>query len=84
MALADGTVFANGNLNILTTSLPDDARAILAEIIDNYHPDYVVDILNSMKFVKVPFLGTDMIPLTLKDRLECGSSSYTDPLGWPF
>lgn len=54
------TSLVDGNLKldsdaILTSSIPTKAREALEEIIENYPPELVVDILGEMTFVKVPF-----------------------------
>lgn len=53
--LVDGTVEADGRRSILTTSLPNKARAALVYMIANYPPDMSIDVLQTINFVKVPF-----------------------------
>lgn len=63
--------------NFLTTSIPQKCRDALPEIIENYPPDYIVDILKSLTFMKVP--NTSAFAVKSGNRLECGSNSFTDP-----
>ena len=54
------TSLVGGNLKlegdaILTSSIPMKAREALEEIIENFPPEMVVDILSEMTFMKVPF-----------------------------
>ena len=77
--LVDGTLDMEGESNLLTTDLPDRGKEILVDITSNYPPEFVVETLRTMVFVKVPF--ADQRYVEEDQRLERGSSSYTDP--WP-
>jgi hypothetical protein len=77
--LCDGTLDPrhDGEKNFLTTDIPMRGRETLLDIVENYPPDFIVDILKKTTFMKVPFTGPRMVKSG--DRLECGSDSYTDP-----
>lgn len=76
MALTDGNLKLDSDA-ILTSSIPDKARAALGEITENYPPELVVDIMQKFTFMKVPFSQ----PMLIKeeDCQERGSHSYMDP-----
>lgn len=65
----------------LNTSIPQKCRDALPDIIENYPPDFIVDILNSMTFMKVP--NTSAFSVRSGNRLECGSTTCTDPWSKP-
>uniref|UniRef100_A0A7S4HP16 Ion transport domain-containing protein n=2 Tax=Odontella aurita TaxID=265563 RepID=A0A7S4HP16_9STRA len=54
---------------------------ILLDMLAHYPPEYVVQILSEMTFVKVPF--TEPRVCSPSDGMRCGSSSFTDPWGGP-
>ena len=79
MNLVNGTLDQAGDRQktFLSTLIPRKCRDALPDIIENYPPDFIVDILNSMTFMKVP--NTSAFSVTSGNRLECGSSTCTDP-----
>jgi len=54
-ALVDGSLTALDSDAILTSHIPEQARVTLNEMIENYSPQLVVDIMAAMTFIKVPF-----------------------------
>jgi WD40 repeat protein len=83
LSLVDGTLdpTSDKETNFLTTNIPQRVRETLADIVENYPPDYIVDIFNGMTFMKVPFTGPRVVESG--DRIECGSKRYTDPWSVP-
>jgi hypothetical protein len=79
--LVDGTLDAGqeGQKSILTTNIPERGRRTLMEFIENHPPDFIVSVLNSMSFTKVPFTRPHLIELRNHRRLECSSSTFMDP-----
>jgi hypothetical protein len=80
--LVDGTVEADGRRSILTTSLPTKARAALASMIALYPTDMSVDVLQTVRFVKVPFthprvFGSGDQKVTKVDISDCAISPIT-------
>lgn len=76
MALVDGNLKLDSDA-VLTSTIPMKARMALEEIIENYPPELVVDLMEKMTFLKVPFSK----PMIVKegDCQERGSQSYMDP-----
>ena len=77
--LVDGTLEAdsNGRRTILTTEMPALGLDTLQHIIASFPPQYIVEILHKMTYIKVPF--TNPREISTDHAKECGSSSYTDP-----
>jgi hypothetical protein len=77
--LVDGTLDSSedGQRSLLTTHIPEQGRTSLADLIENYPSEFVVDILNEMTFMKVPF--TKPRAIESQKHLERGSDSYMDP-----
>lgn len=77
----------NGTLNsidgkhktFLATSIPQLGRDVLTEIVKNYPAEFIIDILKSITFMKVPY-GYPR-PVESGNRIECGHTTYHDP--WP-
>ena len=64
--LVDGTLESkNERRSILTTDIPAIGRATLESMLANHPPEFIVEILKGMKFVKVPFTTPHKIS---KDR----------------
>lgn len=78
-SLVDGTLDPNSETekNFLTTAIPLRGRETLADIVDNYPPDDVVEIFNAITFMKVPYTGPRAVES--RDRIECGSMFFADP-----
>lgn len=81
VSLVDGTLNSvDGNdRTFLATSIPQRGRDVLTEIVTNYPADFIIDILRSITFMKVPH-GHPR-PVESGDRMECGYITYQDP--WP-
>jgi len=77
--LVDGTLEtdSNGRRTILTSEMPELGLDTLQHIIANFPPQYIVDILAEMTYIKVPF--TEPREVSTSHIKECGSSSYADP-----
>lgn len=77
--LVDGSLDSSedGQRSILTTEIPEQGRTTLADMTNNYPPEFVVDIFKEMTFMKVPFTGPRSIER--QKHLERGSDSYLDP-----
>ena len=77
--LVDGTLEADshGRRTILTTEMPALGLDTLQHIIASFPPQYIVEILHKMTYIKVPF--TNPREISTDYAKECGSSSYTDP-----
>jgi len=63
--------------NFLATSIPQKCRNALIDVIENYPSDYIVDILDQMTFMRVPYTEARVVPSG--NQLECGSKAYSDP-----
>jgi hypothetical protein len=72
----DGTLEADGR-TILTTQLLERGIETLNDMVLNSPPEFVVSILASMTYVKVPF--TEAHEVVGARPMEMGSFSYTDP-----
>lgn len=77
--VVDGTLDSSedGQRSLLTTRIPEEGRATMADLIENFPSDFVVDVFNEMTFMKVPFAGPRAIDS--QKHLERGSDSYMDP-----
>ncbi|CAB9511665.1 WD domain, G-beta repeat [Seminavis robusta] len=78
MILVDGNLKLDSDA-IMTSPIPLKARMALDTILQEYSPEFVVDIMRAMTFLKVPFSS----PMVMKegDCRERGSDSFMDP--WP-
>jgi WD40 repeat protein len=81
VSIVDGTLnkIDGKHKTFLATSIPQRGRDVLTEIVKNYPADFIVDILRSITFMKVPY-GLPR-PIESGDRVECGHTTYHDP--WP-
>ena len=79
--LVDGTLedSHDGQKSILTTEIPLRGRQTLLDFVENYPPDFIVNILHSMTFTKVPFTEPHFVEMHNHRRLECSSHSFMDP-----
>jgi hypothetical protein len=64
-------------ISFLSFDIPKKCRESLLDIVVNYPASYIVEILNAMSFMKVPF--TEPRAVETGDRVECISKFYTDP-----
>lgn len=79
-AVVDGSLNSDKILHrrcILTTDIPTMGIQVLEEMVENYSPDLIVDVLGSMVFLKVPF--TQERPVHDREIVECASPTYVDP-----
>lgn len=77
-AVVDGSLDAeNERQSILTTSIPIHGKQALYAMIQKYPPEYSVNVLRSLTFVKVPFTKPRL--LSRDQKMVCGSINYLDP-----
>ena len=72
--IVDGTLEGrNKNCSILTTAIPEIGQTTLQTMLDKHPPEFIVEILKLMTFVKVPF--TKPHPVSREKRMVSVSGS---------
>lgn len=77
--IVDGTLEkqGGGKRSILTTRIPDIGRETLEAMLVSHPAALIVEILQSLTFVKVPFTSSHI--LTRDEKVVRGCKSYLDP-----
>ena len=57
---------ADGTRTIFTSEMPGNARSTLQSMIMNHAPDFTIDVLSQIAYVKVPFTGPREVSRTQK------------------
>ena len=79
VSLVDGTLNSvdGKQKTFFETSIPQRGRDVLVEIVKNYPVDFIIDIMRSITFMKVPYGNPRVVESG--DRIECGHTMYQDP-----